>query len=337
MSFSSADSLIQQALRGTLPDDATTTVPITSVLPADSPRLSGEDMEHARSLAEADQELPPIIIHQATMRVIDGMHRLRAAQLRGQTEIKAKFFHGPESDAFLLAVEANIRHGLPLTLADKTAAAQRLIRSHPHWSDRAIASATALSATKVGGLRNEASTGEQLTARLGQDGKIRPVSTEEGRRIAGRLLSETPYAPLREIARKAGISPGTVRDVRARVLRGEDPVPLSIRTPGKRRKPEPKTEEYGRAAARGSDGPETAADLDTLFQNLCRDPSLRQSELGRLLLRMLDVQLTGARRSSTIADAIPEHRLEMVSLAATECARSWQAFAERLELRRVRD
>ncbi|WP_455623466.1 ParB/RepB/Spo0J family partition protein [Nocardiopsis dassonvillei] len=264
------------------------------------------------------------------------MHRLRAAQLRGQTEIKAKFFDGPESDAFLLAVESNTRHGLPLTLADKTAAAQRLIKTHPHWSDRAIAAATALSATKIGGLRNEASSGEQLTARLGQDGKLRPVSTEEGRRIAGRLLSETPYAPLREIARKAGISPGTVRDVRARVLRGEDPVPRSIRALGKRRKPESRTEDYRRTVARGNDGSEAAVDLDTLFQNLCRDPSLRHSELGRLLLRMLDVQLTGARRSSTIAEAIPEHRLEMVSLAAIECARSWQAFAERLELRRVR-
>jgi hypothetical protein len=61
------------------------------------------------------------------MRVIDGMHRLRAAQLRGDHGVEVKFFDGDADEAFIAAVRANITHGLPLTLADRKAAAQRIL------------------------------------------------------------------------------------------------------------------------------------------------------------------------------------------------------------------
>ncbi|MFD1048734.1 serine hydrolase, partial [Kibdelosporangium lantanae] len=93
-------------------------VPIDSLLPADSPRLSGESMEHARMLAASEAELPPIVVHRPTRRVIDGMHRLKAAALRGQDDILVRFYEGDDEDAFIVAVETNIAHGLPLSLAD---------------------------------------------------------------------------------------------------------------------------------------------------------------------------------------------------------------------------
>jgi hypothetical protein len=62
-------------------------VPILRLAPADSPRLLGEDAEHVRMLADAGTDLPPILVHRRTPRVIDGMHRLRAAHLRGDTHI----------------------------------------------------------------------------------------------------------------------------------------------------------------------------------------------------------------------------------------------------------
>src|SRR5262245_27830171 len=57
------------------------TVRISSLVLEDSPRLSGEDPDHTRLLAEAEGELPPITIHRSTMRVIDGAHRVQAALL----------------------------------------------------------------------------------------------------------------------------------------------------------------------------------------------------------------------------------------------------------------
>ncbi|MBB5940263.1 streptomycin biosynthesis regulator [Streptomyces zagrosensis] len=297
-------------------------------------------------------------MRRSTMRVIDGMHRLRAAQIRGHSEIAVRFFEGSEADAFVLAVESNAGHGLPLTLTERTAAAARIVLTHPEWADRAIASATGLSATTVGALRrSEGAESPAPAARIGRDGKVRPLSTEEGRRMAGSLITESPDAPLREIAKKAGISPGTVRDVRERLQRGEDPVPATRRSskPGKQARltgvaqdrPEGRGQVRPHEQSRSqlADGssaptPESAAEeltqvnLDVLFRNLCKDPSLRHTEMGRLLLRMLDMQLMGAKCWSGITQAIPAHRTEMVSAAATQCARAWEEFASELALRR---
>lgn len=342
------DSALQESRR---PDLApVSTVPVALLLPGDSPRLSGESLEHAHALAASDEELPPILVHRPTMRVIDGMHRLRVALLRGREEIQVRFFDGSETDAFVLAVKANIGHGLPLTLADRLNAAERILVSHANWSDRIIASATGLSATTVGSLRRrKTDMGAAPAARLGRDGKVRPLSTAEGRRTAGRLITASPDAPLREIAQQANISLGTVRDVRNRILRGEDPVPDPHRTASRRKKEKPaKSQENHVSGQTGHhkndsapdplpDTPKgkspsggTATDLVVLFQHLSGDPSLRYTETGRLLLRMLQTQIAGVRRWDEIAESVPSHRAEMVSAAAAECACAWQKLARKI-------
>ncbi|WP_368858328.1 ParB/RepB/Spo0J family partition protein [Nocardia alni] len=69
-------------------------------------------------MATLDETLPPIIVHRESWHVIDGVHRVRAAQLRGDSTILARLFDGGEADAFVLAVTSNTRHGLPLSSAD---------------------------------------------------------------------------------------------------------------------------------------------------------------------------------------------------------------------------
>jgi hypothetical protein len=66
------------------------TVPLSRLVTGDSPRLCGENSSHARMLASLRDALPPISVHRPTMRVIDGMHRLRAARLRGADKIKVR-------------------------------------------------------------------------------------------------------------------------------------------------------------------------------------------------------------------------------------------------------
>ncbi|MEU4746566.1 ParB/RepB/Spo0J family partition protein, partial [Actinosynnema sp. NPDC023658] len=128
-------------------------IPVGLPLPADSPRLDGEDPDHIRLLAGTTAPLPPILVHRSTMRVIDGMHRLRAAMLRGDTEIAVEFFDGTEAEAFARGVRENVTHGLPLSRADREAAAARIITAHREWSDRALAQLTGLSATTVAAVR----------------------------------------------------------------------------------------------------------------------------------------------------------------------------------------
>ena len=66
-------------------DGPVTTVPVSALRAGQSPRQAGENLEHVRALADTTDELPPIIVRRADMRVVDGMHRLRAARLRGDT------------------------------------------------------------------------------------------------------------------------------------------------------------------------------------------------------------------------------------------------------------
>src|SRR5258707_731891 len=119
-----------------------TAVAAASLRPADTPRLGGENLDHVKALAEVGDCWPPILVHRQTMRVIDGMHRLRAARLRGQTTIEVQFFDGDDDEAFVAAVKANVAHGLPLTLTDRKAAATRIIGSQPQRSNRRIGEGT---------------------------------------------------------------------------------------------------------------------------------------------------------------------------------------------------
>ncbi|MEU6667474.1 ParB/RepB/Spo0J family partition protein [Streptomyces sp. NPDC046727] len=303
-------------------------VDVSELLPADSPRSVQEDDDHARVLAESDEELPPVIVHAATLRVIDGTHRVRAAVLRGQTTIPARFYEGPERDAFVVAVASNVRHGLPLSREERLAAARRVVDSHPHWSDRAIAHVTGLSATTIGKIRRTCATGqeEQLHTRIGRDGRARPVDGADGRERAAAFLSRHPDASLRQVAQAAGISPGTARDVRRRLERREDPLPPRLRRQtGRAPAPADTPREPGQTGRRRG-GPPLAA--------LMRDPSLRHTQNGRLLLKLLDNRLLSEAESERLIAGLPPHSLSGLSAAARDCAQLWLEFSKRLEERK---
>ncbi|MFI9162606.1 ParB/RepB/Spo0J family partition protein [Kitasatospora aureofaciens] len=290
------------------------TVPVAALLPADSPRARGEDPEHLRTLAELGRDLPPIIVHRSTMRVIDGMHRLRVAAAEGRPEIPVRFFEGPVRDAFVLSVQSNTRHGLPLSRAERTAAAGRILGSHADWADRMIAEVTGLSTKTVRALRREMGGAIPHPAtRIGRDGRARPLDSATGRLRASELIAANPRASLRAIADEAGISPGTVRDVRERLRRGEDPVPAGRR-----------------AAAPQQAGP----DLARTMERLMSDPALRLTESGRHLLRMLTSSLPPAEQRDQLVRSVPPHCAGRVSQLALECAAAWQEFARLVETAR---
>ncbi|MGW2476903.1 streptomycin biosynthesis protein [Streptomyces sp. NPDC001665] len=303
-----------------------TKVPIRTLLSPDSPRLHGESDAHAQVLAESEDDFPPIIAHRETMRVIDGAHRLRAAVLRGESEILVRFFDGNESDAFVLAVKANIKHGLPLSRADRRAAAERIIASHPHWSDRAIASSTGLAAKTVGAIRRATADIPQLRARVGRDGRTRPLDAADGRRRATALIRENPAASMRQIAVAARISQGTARDVRDRLARGEDPV-----APQRRRSPQPKQQQFrggglprDRQFTALASSPENRA---LLLERIKQDPSIRFTETGRTLIRLLDLHSLGPRELRRLVDTAPAHWRGTIAELVQACAEMWQELA----------
>jgi ParB-like chromosome segregation protein Spo0J len=266
------------------------------------------------------------------MRVIDGMHRLAAAVLRGQSTIAVEFFEGTPDEAFLRSVEANVSHGLPLSQDDRRTAAERIVASHPHLSDRAIARASGLSAKSVAAIRQRtAGAASTLTARVGRDGKVRPVNNAEGRRRAAELIARHPEASLREVARRAGISPATVLDVRKRLASGDLPVPASPSTgadEGQRGSAATVQELRRQALSRAQPTPpEPAAALESLL----RDPSLRMREDGRRLLRLLQHVAVGPQDVPGLASAVPSHCSEMVADLVRQHVAAWLKFTRELD------
>lgn len=294
-------------------------IPVGTIHISEGPRLTGECAAHTRRMAEAGDELPPIIVHRSSMRVLDGVHRLRVAQLRGETYIDAKYFDGDDRDAYVFAVRANIAHGLPLTKADRFAAAERLLRMYPDWSDRAIADCVGLSHNTLGTLRRRGTErAPQLHDRIGRDGKRRPVDATANRARVATLIAERPTASLRSLAREAGVSPATVRDVRERLRQGEDP--LARRTPRQRVSP---------AATAGSP-------VD-LMDQLRRDPSLRFNDAGRSLLHLISAHPIRPEDWERIASGIPPHCAELVARIAQQNAACWDELANQLRRRQLEE
>jgi ParB-like chromosome segregation protein Spo0J len=291
-------------------------IPVDSLLPPSELLRSAESAEHISVLAETEETLPPIVVHRETLRVIDGMHRLWAARSRGDTDIEVLFVDCSPAEAFVLSVELNRAHGLPLTMAERRSAATRIIGWHPHWSDRKIARTTGLAASTIASLRPPATAGA-VERRTGQDGRSRPNDGTTGRQRAGELLAQNPDASVREIAKAARISVGTASDVRARLRRGEPAVTarqqaaLNARPSAATRRTGPN---YGR-----------------VLQGLRKDPSLRFTEVGRHLLRLLDGGAPGSVEQITkIANSVPEHCRSMVIDMARESAAAWQHLADQL-------
>lgn len=297
-------------------------VPIRSLQSADSPRINGEDSQHINMLVQADTPLPPILVQRGTMRVIDGMHRLRAAMLLGDETIEVRFFDGTDADAFIAGVKANTEHGLPLTLADREAAASRIIALYPEYSDRWIADISGLAPGTVSIVRRRLTDRDVLAKkRRGRDGRMRPLDGTDGRRMAIRKIAEHPDASLREIARMVGVSPGTVRDVRNRMARGEDPVLRKQPDSGARERLPDDGDGQEKRKARASVS--RARDRGKLLLKLQRDPSLRFSETGRKLLRQLEILVYGPDELVGLVETIPPHCVYLIAELARCCADDW--------------
>ncbi|MFJ8695622.1 hypothetical protein [Streptomyces roseolilacinus] len=326
--MSSADGDGIRPLSPTLSTAARADIPVETLLPADSPRTKGLDQEYVDSLVALDEELPPIVVHRPTGRVVDGMHRLAAARARGDRTISAYLLDVPEHSLFAVAVSLNISHGKPLTHSDRLAAATRILRENPALSDRYVASVTALSPRTVSRVRRSTDEVPHLNTRIGLDGKRRPADVAgvaSGRQRAGQLMLERPGASLREIARAAGISLGTAHDVKKRLLLGRNPVPEG-RGP-RADQPEPRVPAPRRPRREAT----SLRDSGELLERLRKDPALRLSQSGRFLLRCFAVHDVDASVWARLATTVPPHCAEGVSKLARECADMWLRFADRVD------
>lgn len=159
--------------------------------------------------------------------------------------------------------------------------------------------------------------------RVGLDGKVRPLSSAEGRRTASAYVAENPDASLRAIAKAAGISLGTARDVRERLRRGEDPL-----LPRQRAVEDQAGGKVRRVVPTGRQVVVARPVRRTELRVLRNDPSLRYLVGGRVLLRLLDTHTLTPEEWRRLVELVPAHCADMVSEAARECAGVWLDFAD---------
>jgi hypothetical protein len=303
---------------------------VSSLTLGETPRSVETHIEHVRALADVAGTLPPILVHGPSRRVIDGVHRVRAAMLCGEQTIRARIYSGSLDDAFVLAVNLNAKHGLTLSRPERMNAAERILRSHGQWSDRMIAGITGLSAGTIRKLRQgSAESAAQPATRVGRDGRSRPVNSAAGRERARQLLVESPTAPVRAVAREAGVSAATVLDVRRRLAAGEDAIPQRLRNGGSLNNEIPVKEICQTPDLSEPKAPDV--DVPAMLARLSNDPSIRLNGLGRFLLRWMMMSQHGMDASWQIIDAVPDHCVGTVATLARNYSARWAELATELD------
>ncbi|MFD8816632.1 hypothetical protein ACFV23_35415, partial [Streptomyces sp. NPDC059627] len=84
-----------------------------------------------------------------------------------------------------------------------------------------------------------------------------------------------------------------------------------------------------RSAAGRSSRPDPAATVEKLM----RDPSLRNSEQGKSMLRLLHINAVGAKQLPDAAETVPAHCVTIIVQLAQQYANMWQECARELDRR----
>jgi hypothetical protein len=180
--------------------DTVRTVNLADIVvdPDIQPRVGGLDAAHIRSLEETPDAWPPVTVvkYGSKLLLVDGNHRFASAQNLGLLSIAANVVElSDNEDPYALAFRLNLGHGRPLTLADRRAFAEHVLRTQPELSDRAIGEMTSLSGNTVTALRRELEADAQIehpSERIGRGGYVYRDTTRE--------LGEMPEESLGERA-----------------------------------------------------------------------------------------------------------------------------------------
>ncbi|GAB3208050.1 ParB/RepB/Spo0J family partition protein [Nocardia tengchongensis] len=263
-------------------------------------RRSGQNARHVAALSEVAAALPPIVVHRSSMTVIDGVHRVRAAQDSGSQWIDAVYFDGDDGQALLLAVRLNTAHGLPLSAADRKAAAEQALAYYPDWSNRRLAMAIGLSERAIAAIRRKSATTPRRETRPAAAVAVTTGDIQH-RHERARTSSATPAAARRAGGGRASGSP--TQSMANPALNTGHPLPVS-------RQPAPDRAYPTRA-----------------LRNLCSDPAVSRTESGRRLLALLALIPADPEAWADLADNLPPYHAALIADLAAQQARNWAALA----------
>lgn len=138
------------------------------------------DNDTIERYAESLEQLPPIVVFNIgdnSYLLADGFHQVKAAERLGRKEIEVELRQGTKQDTEEYAALANLRHGKPLTRAERRKAVERMLMLHPERANNWIAQDMGVSENTVKRYREELESTSQiakLNSFIGEDGKERP-------------------------------------------------------------------------------------------------------------------------------------------------------------------
>ena len=284
-----------------------------------SPRIEGQDVDHARALTFVLDQTPPILVDRRSRIVIDGIHRVSAARMLGRTVVRAHYFDGSSEDAFVEAVRSNIRHGKPLSLADREAAAKSVLKMCHEWSDRRIAEICGISDKTVGRIRSTTAEIPQSISRIGKDGRHRPASTVSNRDLGSQLLGPESSTINTDIAKPVSPTVSSASGLQSDLL------DLNCDPPAQRNQAT-NGHKLGRSNSEGIDD----RGRSCLWAD---DSAIGSIPGGGLLANWLDSTAICSTDWITQVDEIPISRVPQLIADARSRSEEWSAFAAALEIR----
>lgn len=177
-------------------------LPLTSIVEDDDnqPRLDPLDDRYIDALSQVPELWPPISVVDAgegAFVLVDGFHRMEAARRAGLEQIDAVVLPlAADTELRDLAFDLNSKHGRPLSLSDRCAHAEHLLRRDPRLSDREVGRRAGVAAATAARVRRSLESDaqiEQSNERLGADGRTYTA------RAPQRPLGDLPDASLGEM------------------------------------------------------------------------------------------------------------------------------------------
>lgn len=139
------------------------------------------------------------------MVVIDGLHRVEAFRRLGRTEVQVVFFAGHDFEAVVRAIEANVKHGKPLSRGERQTAARHILSQFLAWSDRRVGEVCGLSHATIATIRSMV-VGASQKVRVGRYGRSRHVDRSHRHTATERLIDDNSDPGVRRLARVTGAS-----------------------------------------------------------------------------------------------------------------------------------
>lgn len=165
--------------------------------------ISEETVEQYAEAMIAGDEFPAVVVFAQDDKFIlaDGFHRVMAHERAGFPGIVCAVYAGGVEDALRYALQANARHGLKRTNADKIYSVKMALAIWPNLSSRKLAETCAVSPRFVDNIREEqlrivrsSNPTAEPSPRVGADGKERkmPVKRTEPKPEPAKVPPQTP-------------------------------------------------------------------------------------------------------------------------------------------------